>query len=388
VLLSTADWDNPFWTNKQHVAAELAKRGYRILYVESLGLRRPTLVARDLRRALRRLRRALCPPRLVRPNLWVWSPLVLPAHGRPWMRRVNRWLLRGGLSLWSRWLRLSPQLLWTYNPLTTEFLTLSRFRTVVYHCVDELKAQPGMPEEIIEKAEDELVRRADWIFTSAPRLAETRRLLNANTYFFPNVADFHHFSKARQADTRIPPDLACIPEPRLGFVGAISGYKLNFELLRRLALSHPKWSIVLIGEVGEGDPWTDASELRNLPNLHLLGPRSYAMLPAYLKGFRVGLLPNRLNEYTASMFPMKFFEYLAAGLQVVSVDLPALRSEADVAMLAASEEAFSEMVEKALAGDGPPLEARLERARKHTYSTRMDAMLEILAGDIARDRNA
>ena len=42
VFVSTADWDNPYWTNKQHVAIQLAKRGYKIFYVESQGLRSPT----------------------------------------------------------------------------------------------------------------------------------------------------------------------------------------------------------------------------------------------------------------------------------------------------------------------------------------------------------
>ena len=48
VFVSTADWDNPYWTNKQHVAIQLAKRGYKIFYVESQGLRSPTATARDL----------------------------------------------------------------------------------------------------------------------------------------------------------------------------------------------------------------------------------------------------------------------------------------------------------------------------------------------------
>ncbi|PLM63747.1 glycosyltransferase family 1 protein, partial [Klebsiella pneumoniae] len=39
VLLSTADWDNPFWTNKQHVAVELSRLGYKVFYIDSLGLR-------------------------------------------------------------------------------------------------------------------------------------------------------------------------------------------------------------------------------------------------------------------------------------------------------------------------------------------------------------
>lgn len=378
VLLSTADWDNPFWTNKQHVAVELACRGFRILYVESLGLRRPTLGARDLRRILRRLSRALRPPRRVRDNIWVWSPLVLPAHGRQWARRLNRGILGGSLALWMRVLGFRRDLLWTYSPLTTEVVSPSRFRTVVYHCVDDVKAAPGMPAEILDQAERELVRRADVVFATARLLAESRRHINPNTYYFSNVADYEHFAKARLAETNVPEDLARIPEPRLGFVGAISGYKVDFALVRLLARAHPEWSIVLIGEVGEGDPWTDASELRQIPNVYLMGPRPYSLLPAYLSGFRVGLLPNRLNDYTASMFPMKFFEYLAAGLPVVSVDLPALREHADVASLAASPQDFIENVARALRNGGPSMESRLDRARQNTYASRTDAMLEIL----------
>ena len=378
ILLSTADWDNPFWTNKQHVAAELAGLGFRILYVESLGLRRPSLQSRDLRRILRRLGRAMRPPRRVRENLWVWSPLVVPAHGRSWVRGLNRRLFRGGLAVWMKWLRMDPDLLWTYNPLTTEVVDLAGFQRVVYHCVDELKAAPGMPEAVLERAEAELVRRADVVFATAPRLANSRRQLNPNTYYLSNVADYGHFALARSPETRIPDDLARIPEPRVGFVGAISGYKVDFALLRLLALAHPEWSIVLIGEVGEGDPWTDVSALAGLPNLHLMGSRPYSLLPAYLKGLRVGILPNRLNDYTASMFPMKFFEYLGAGLPVVSVDLPALRDHADIARLASTPQAFIESVECALKTSDLTLEERLERARQHTYSSRTEAMLQIL----------
>ncbi len=58
VMFSTADWDNPFWTNKQHMALHLARRGYRVLYVESMGLRKPTINGSDLARIWRRLKRA------------------------------------------------------------------------------------------------------------------------------------------------------------------------------------------------------------------------------------------------------------------------------------------------------------------------------------------
>lgn len=378
VLLSTADWDNPFWTNKQHVAVELARRGHRILYIDSLGIRRPTLKAHDRRRILRRVIRALKPPRRVRENLWVWSPLVLPAQGRPWVRGANRVLLRVGLKLWQTVLGVRSEILWTYSPLTTEFLRTSAFKAVVYHCVDDLKNWPGTPKSILESAEAALLRTANVVFTTSPRLYEERRILNSNTYYLPNVADFEHFSKARESNAEIPPDLAAISMPRLGFIGAISGVKLDFSLLKHIATEHPEWSIVLIGAVGVGDPWTNISEIAGIPNIHFLGPRPYARLPNYLKGFQIGLLPNRLNDYTASMFPMKFFEYLAAGLPVVSVNLPALRNYCDVVSIADSPTAFSQCIRDVLNGTGPTLEARVSCARRHTYVTRMDSMLEIL----------
>ena len=61
-----------------------------------------------------------------------------------------------------------------------------------------------------------------------------------------------------------------------------------------------------------------------MPNVHFLGPKEYSELPRYMSQCDVGLLPCLINQYTINMFPMKFFEYLASGLPVVSTALPSL----------------------------------------------------------------
>ena len=154
--------------------------------------------------------------------------------------------------------------------------------------------------------------------------------------------------------------------------------KIDFSLLRFIAESHPDWSIVLIGKVGEGDPWTDISLLNGLPNLYLMGPRSYEQLPSYLKGFDVGLLPNLINQYTKAMFPMKFFEYLASGTPVVGVELPALQDFDQLAWFEPTHKRFLQAIEKTLAGDVPDLDARLDAAKKHTYRERTEQMLSLI----------
>ena len=268
--------------------------------------------------------------------------------------------------------------------MTTEIFDLSSFGCCVYHCVDEIKAQPGMPAALLEDMEERLSRQTDVIFATSPQLAESRRTWNANTHYLPNVADYEHFSTALTPQAEVPQDLLSIPSPRLGFIGAISGYKLDFRLIRRIAESRPKWSVVLIGQVGEGDPSTDSSLLNGLPNLHLMGPRPYRELPGYLKGLDVAMLPNNINDYTDAMFPMKFFEYLAAGCPVVSANLRAIREFSEAVTIADSPDDFIAAIERVLSGDVSSLEDRLNLARKYTYEKRTQRMLKLVEEVCAR----
>jgi glycosyltransferase involved in cell wall biosynthesis len=378
VLLSTADWDNPFWTNKQHVAVELARLGNRVFYVESLGMRRPTITGRDFTRIYRRIRKAFQAPRHVGPNLYVWSPAVLPLQNFRAVRQLNRLCLTAGIAIWLAKLKMRRHTLWTYNPMTTEFLNLKSFQYCVYHCVDDIKASPGMPAKILAVAEEHLCRAVDIIFVTSRALEKSRSVWNANTHYLANVADFDHFARARDPLLEVPADLLKLPAPRIGFIGAISAYKLDMDLVCQIAAQRPGWSIILIGEVGEGDPWTNAELLKKHNNIHLLGPRPYQSLPAYLKGFDVAILPNRLNEYTKSMFPMKFFEYLAAGKSVVSTDLDALREFAGIVRIASDGDDFIAGIGQALQGQSTPLEARLALASQFTYAVRTSKMISLL----------
>lgn len=379
LLISTADWDNPYWTNKQHVAVQLARLGHRVLYIESQGLRAPTATTKDLRRIWTRLKRGVRPPREVRPGLWVWSPLVIPLQRYPVVRAGNRAALTLGINAWARQKNLRFDLMWTYSPLTSQLYDLKAFPLVVYHAVDDIKAQPGMPVETIAAGESDLVRRANLVFTTSPNLQVIHEATNPGTHYFPNVCDYDHFSTALDDCTVVPPDLTSIPGPRVGFIGAISGYKLDFPMIATIARKHQDWHFVFIGEIGEGDPLTDASAITKIPNIHFLGGRRYQTLPSYLKGIDVAILPSAINEYTRSMFPMKFFEYLASGRPVVATNLHALKDWADVAAICTDETAFEKAITQALENGAASLDNRLEAARGQTYESRTKKMMELVA---------
>lgn len=377
IMFSTADWNNPFWTNKQHMASRMAGRGFRILYIESLGLRKPSVGSRDTTRIFRRIKMGLSGLREVQENLWVYSPLVIPAHGISWVNQLNNKILMYYIRSYVRRLGFQDPMFWTYNPLTVELTGRVGESMIVYHCVDDLTASPGVPVKILASAEERLLQKADIVFTTSPQLQVSRSVYNpGNTYYLPNVADFDHFSKALLPG-HIPEELAKIPKPRIGFIGAISNYKIDFELIAHIAEARQEWQWVMIGEVGEGQPETSIDKLRR-PNIHFLGHRSYQALPDYLRGIDVAVLPNRLNKYTTSMFPMKFFEYLSAGKPVIATDLPALHDYSDACTLTKSPEEFIQAIADALKNKVTNINYGLTLAKQHTWEKRLDKMERIL----------
>jgi glycosyltransferase involved in cell wall biosynthesis len=359
------------------MAQRFAQRGYRILYVESLGLRRPTFNGRDVARIYGRLRKGIRGLTKVRENIWVYSPLVIPAHGDFRVRSLNNAILTIQIRSYMDRLDFRKPMNWTYNPLSIELKGRFNESMLTYHCVDDLSSWPGMPKGVIQKAEEDLVRMADLVFTTNSQLQETRARWNpGNTYYYPNVSDFGHFSKARQAGPT-PDDLAKIPRPRIGFIGAVSDIKVDFGLISHVAELKKDWHWVIIGEVGEGQPQTSVDLLKR-PNIHLLGFKSYQLLPDYLRGFDVAVLPNRINNYTSSMFPMKFFEYLASGKPVVATDLLGLREYADAYISARTPDDFVQALEKVFCGTVPDMKRCLELAEEHTWERRLDQMENLL----------
>jgi glycosyltransferase involved in cell wall biosynthesis len=375
VCVGFADWDTELWTNQHHLMSRLAREN-RVLFVESLGLRRPQLAGRDLKRIARRLRRGLAPPRAV-DGLQVLSPLVLPLHRSRIVRAMNARLLPALVRRATRKLGFSHPILWAYVPQAEVLLDTLNPSLVVYHCVDDIAAQERIDTASFRAAEERFAARADLVLASAPALAKRLESISHNVLHAPNVADTELFATALQPGA-VDADMAELAQPRIVFTGAIVSIKLDFPLILELARLRPDWSFALVGPVGPGDPLTDVSELAAKPNIHLLGPRTYRELPGVLRGGDAGLIPYARNELTESIFPMKVYEYLAAGLPVVATPLPALAGVLDVAS-APRAAGLAELLEQAIAGDTPAVRAkRSRRAAAHSWDRRLQEIAEAI----------
>jgi glycosyltransferase involved in cell wall biosynthesis len=237
--------------------------------------------------------------------------------------------------------------------------------------VDNLQRVPDINSKFIRFSEENLSKKSDICFVTANYLADyTKNLGFKNVFYEPNVSDYEHFSQARSIDEQ-PEDLKGIPHPRLIFIGMVGRHKIDVGLLNQLSKEVAQSQLILIGDIHD-----DESSLPKGPNIHYLGPKHYHVLPKYLGHADIALIPAPINGYTLGMFPMKFFEYLAAGLPVVSTNLPTLEEFKHVAFVSADNDEFIKNVKDVLSG------ARKDQAlidsicRYHSWENRFLRMEE------------
>jgi glycosyltransferase involved in cell wall biosynthesis len=377
VCVGFSDWDADVLTTQHHLIRRVAEHN-RVLFVESLGLRRPQLAGGDLRRMARRLLRGLAPLREV-DGLHVLSPLVLPLHANALARRLNAQLLPRAVTGAVGRLGLRDPILWSFVPQAEILLECLSPSRILYYITDDHAAKPGIDADSFHAAEDRFARRADVILASAPELVKRMRMLNDNVHYAPGVTDTRLFATALEPGP-VDDALESLPHPRVLFVGAILAATIDIDLVVGLADLRPDWSFVFVGPIGQGDPRTDVGALRDKPNVHLLGSRPNEHLPELLRGADATIIPYRVDRQMRSVFPMKTYEYLAAGRPVVSTPLQTLADVPEV-ILAASAEQFAQRLTEAI--DGDTAQARQDRstaAKSHSWESRLEQITELLEG--------
>ena len=234
---------------------------------------------------------------------------------------------------------------WYYTPMMMSFSAHLRPRVTVYDCMDELSAFKDAPP-VLREREAELFKRADLVFTGGQSLYEAKREQHPDVHAFPSSVDVAHFAQARRglAD---PADQSAIPHPRIGYCGVIDE-RMDLDLIAGVASVRPDWHLVMLGPVVKIDP----EALPKNENIHWLGGKKYAELPAYMSGWDAAMLPFAHNESTRFISPTKTPEYLSAGLPAVSTsirDVVRPYGEQGLVQIADTPEAFVSAVERAFA---------------------------------------
>src|SRR5690606_131404 len=220
IIAFSKDWHEDH-TSNHHVLRELAK-SRRVLWLNSVGTRRPSLASgRDLGKIKRKLREFARGAVHVENDLWVATPLVLPLPHSAAALRANRQIMRATIRLLRHQLAIDDFQLWTFLPNTADYVGTLGESLAVYYCVDEWSTFTALDAEATIEAERRLLARVDVTFATSQALVESKRRYSRNIRFAPHGVNHAAFSRALRADVEVPPDLARIPRPRLGFFGTL-----------------------------------------------------------------------------------------------------------------------------------------------------------------------
>lgn len=304
-------------SSTQHIIKKLS-RSYRILWVNSIGLRQPTLSTKDLKRVLSKVKSRFHSKKEANysnrkfHNIDVVDCLTIPAPKTRFARRIACEMIKFQLTNTLKKLKFDKPIFWTSLPTAADVCQSMSNSGVVYYCGDDFSALAGVDHKTVIRHESDLVQYADLILVASESLAD--RFPSQKTFVVPHGVDYDLFS----TPTPSANDLPSPKEKVIGFYGSLSNW-LDYDLIKQVALQCPDWTLVFIGPCE-----LTTNLLPNLPNVRYLGPKPHTDLPKYSQHWAVSWLPFVDNKQIRACNPLKLLEYLAAGKPVISTHFPAI----------------------------------------------------------------
>jgi GT2 family glycosyltransferase/2-polyprenyl-3-methyl-5-hydroxy-6-metoxy-1,4-benzoquinol methylase len=341
----------------QHLAKGVAEHGRRVFYVSS-ELRKNEQPGFDLEPLD-------TSGRLFQVYLWVSKPVAI--YGQlPSDALLTD--LRSSFGALMRHLQTASSVQVVQHPFWTEVATVIPNSRCAYDCMDHHAGFDNTASVMVE-AEQLLIRRCDDVTVTSQWLLDEVAKHQRPTHLVRNGCEYDHFATKPAivyADAR--------GRKIIGYYGAIAPW-MDLTLLRCVALTHPDAVVLMIG----ADTTQAQDQLADVPNIEWVGEISYAQLPYYAHAFDVAMLPFKVIPLTLATNPVKVYEYLSMGLEVVCIELPETRAFAQVARVAASSEAFVAAVSAALSAPSEPVKIRTrqEFALLNTWDCRVEQLLGI-----------
>lgn len=357
----------------QHIIKTFANEN-KVLWINSISYRSPKFNLSDISRLFIKFYNWFTQPQHQSvKNLYVYSPIAFPFFQSDFFRKVNKYFLKLQINRLIQKLKIKDPILWISVPTAVDMLKVIDNSLAIYYCGDEFSELPGLNYSAIKWLEDELLKKADLVIVSSEELKKAKEIVNPKTFLITHGVEFQHFNSAITERISIPEDIKGIRGPIIGFYGILADW-VDVDLIEFLAQQRPEWSFVIIG-----NSTVDVQKLKILKNVYLLGPRPYKILPFYAKTFEVALIPFKVNKLTVNVFPLKFFEYFAMGLPVVSTNLPELTNYQPLCKLVNTKEDFLNAISEFLKTDSEDFKKRrIEIARNEAWDKKVEEISKLL----------
>ncbi len=347
VLFAAGDW----WTHSHaHADFQMAQRlatGQPLLFVNSLGLRRPAVTSlAGRKRILRKLRSLLRLPREVAPGLFVMSPVFVPTYQPGWLAKFNGLLIAAQVHAFLLSKRLRPSSVVLSNPVAIDAAKAVGGDRLTMYRVDWNSRLRDGDGTSIAAFEALAFGAADCVVYTSQSLMEIEQpLVGVKAAHLPHGVDLERFSAVGLWDADGP----------IGFVGALDEPD-RLQQLANIARAMPSSRFLWVG----ARPGTDAELADGVPpNVELVEAVPHDAVPALLHRCSVLLLIVPTDPWGQVALPIKLGEYLATGIPIVATRTQELERYAPPLLLAETATEFVEQIAFAKSGaDGATVNSR------------------------------
>ncbi|MDA2936272.1 glycosyltransferase [Patescibacteria group bacterium AH-259-L05] len=370
-------WDSPYQVESHHYAKYFAKKSYHICFTSDaispfhLFSKRGRSEARDRINLWRTGGKWT-----LDKKIWAYVPLTLfPAYNVPVLR--SRWVLNNSLRFtipcFKKLLEKngfkSVDILWLKSIAQAPLLDMLNYQKSIFHITDDSVGFRKTSHAMIDK-EKEIIQRVDVVtVTSRLLLEKIKKIRKDNVLYLSNGVDFDHFHTSSE---KMPQEYQGIPSPRVIFVGAIDEW-FDKDLIAYVADNLSNVSFIFIGI-----PKINIEELKHFSNVYFLGPRHYKDIPAYIQHTHVGIIPFCRTPFIESAHPIKLYEYMAAGVDVVTTEWEEMKLLHSPALVARDKEGFVKHIAQCIDGKGQQKQKLYDFARKHTWDKNAQFLLDKL----------
>jgi len=299
-------WDD-LKQRPQHLAEELS-RYYKIYYIEPSVSLIQSLFKRS---KLYKARRSQLNPNLhvLRPSGKYRLPRSLEVLG---LEKVN---YKSEVKQLQQVIDKCT-LIWLGSPLFYNIVKLQKDKYIVYDKMDEhtLLTNNRLLRRLVIKYERELISRADIVFTSSEKLLNDINNYKNEAYLINNGIDRIFLKSAeRLIDRDIIKEIDSLRKVGcriFGYVGTIDHW-FDYQAVTIILRSNEMNQVFLVGK----------NNLRqiNEKRIHYCGPVEKKYIPSIIESFDCCLYTFKPSILTATVNPVKIYEYLALNKPVIAI---------------------------------------------------------------------
>ena len=376
VSFSRDPWSD-VWLNRHHIMSRIAKQ-HRVLFASRVPRWEEYYWKLLMHEPIRWRSRQITP---TLTDLQPW----------PWLPRIGQW---GDLDRFLQKLHVARirsslrrrgwdnRILYIWHPEMENMVGRFDERLVCFHYYDNYAGYTYLTDTMRRELAEQtarLLKRADLVFASGEAM---RGLIpREDVHVIPNGVDYELFAAAHDDNEPPPPDMAGIPHPIVAHIGRLN-VKIDYALLTEIARRRRDWSVVLLGPLERfmsREQRTSVDALLAEPNAYHIPGKPVWELPRYLRHVDVALMAYRLIGWAVKGFPLKLFEYLAAGKPCVAAPLEENLRYRDAITIAQTPDEWITAIEHWLANDSEEFaQQRMALARANSWDIRCRRILELI----------